>query len=149
MMGGRSPGFPRDCRGFSLLEAIVALTIFSICAMALYGWLAVNVNALGRVEARAIAVRDGRAALAALESVNPMDEPTGERALPGALVVRWEAKELVPRKPGVGPAGTPLIFDLALYQLDVRVMRSGREVNRFAVRRAGWATARELQDAQL
>ena len=48
--------------GFSLLEAIVALTIFSLCAMALYAWMSVNQTTLVRVQARDAAVRVGRAA---------------------------------------------------------------------------------------
>jgi len=141
----RRPAPPRQS-GFSLLEAIVALTIFSICTMALYGWLSVNVNALSRVEARAAAVRDGRTALAVLEAVNPMKEPEGERALPGGLQVRWTSKEVQPRQSGKGPAGNTLVFDLALYEVTVTVLRAGREVNRFAVRRAGWETARSMGD---
>jgi general secretion pathway protein I len=131
--------------GFTLLEAIVALTVFSICAMALYGWLAVNVDALGRVESRSAALRDGRAALAMLEPVNPMAEPRGQRALPGGLSIRWTGT-VVDHKPGLSPAGTPLIFDLALYDLDVQVLRDGRQVNRFTVRRAGWVTSRTLNN---
>lgn len=133
-------------RGFSLLEAIVALTIFSMCAVALYGWLATNVRALGRVEAQQALVRDGRAALAVLESVNPMAEPRGERSLPGGLQVRWSSRELVPPRPGKGPGGNTLVFDLALYNLDVEVLRDGRETTRFTVRRAGWKAARTLGD---
>jgi general secretion pathway protein I len=133
-------------RGFSLLEAIVALTIFSIAAMALYGWLSVNLNALARVEARSDAVRDGRTALALLEAVNPMSEPTGERVLPGGLQVRWTSDEIRPRQAGKGPSGSLLVFDLALYELDVAVLRGGRETTRFKVRRAGWATARQMGD---
>lgn len=132
--------------GFSLLEAIVALTVFSICAMALYGWLAVNQNALIRVQTRDMAVRDGRNALAALELVNPMAEPEGERELPGGLEVRWTSRELAARRPGTSPSGNELVFDLALYELDVQVLRSGREANRFTVRRAGWETARTWLD---
>lgn len=146
MIASRAFPSTRRERGFSLLEAIVALTVFSICAMALYGWLAVNVNALMRVEARAVGVRDGRTALAMLEAVNPMAEPSGERTLPGGLVVRWTSREVVERKPGVGPSGNPLVFDLALYDVEVRVLRAGREANRFVVRRAGWETVRTLRD---
>lgn len=140
-----TPGRRRHAAGFSLLEAIVALTIFSMCAMALYGWLSVNLSALARVEARDAAVRDGRNALAALETVNPMVEPEGERELPGGLAVHWSSHELVERQPGTSPSGSELIFDLALYELDVRVLRNGREVNRFNVRRAGWETVRTMQ----
>lgn len=132
--------------GFSLLEAIVALTIFAICAMALYGWMAVNQAALVRVEARDRMVQDGRAALAMLEAVNPMEEPEGERQLPGGLDVRWSSREIAPRTEGLGPSGVRLVFDLALYDLDVRLLRDGREIDRFALRRAGWETVRTWRD---
>lgn len=143
MMRRQVPTFARQ-HGFSLLEAIVALTIFSICVLALYGWLSVNVNALARVEASQRRTDDGRLALAMLEAVNPMAEPQGERALPGGVLVRWRSREVVPPGPGVGPAGNPLIFDLGLYDLDVEVLRNGRETSRFGVRRAGWKSARSL-----
>lgn len=146
MKASRFAPVPRRARGFTLLEAIVALTIFSICAIALYGWLAVNVRALARVEARSHALQDGRVALAVLERINPMAEPSGERALPGGLVVRWEGREIVDREPGVGPSGNQLVFDLALYELDVHVLRAGREENRFTLRRTGWEAARSLHD---
>lgn len=136
--------FGTRARGFSLLEAIVALTVFSICALALYGWLAVNQTALSRVQASDASVRDARSALAVLESVNPMAEPEGERELPSGLSVRWTSDEIVPRAPGTGPGGTQLIFDLALYELDVEVLREGREVRRFSLRRAGWESVRPL-----
>lgn len=137
---------PGKQSGFSLLEAIVALTIFSICAMALYAWMSINQTALIRIQARDAAVRDGRAALAALESVNPMAEPEGARELPGGLEVRWNSREIVPRGPGMGAAGTTLAFDLALYDLQVSAMRNGREIAHFTVRRAGWETARKMRD---
>lgn len=136
----------RGQAGFSLLEAIVALTIFSICAMALYAWMSVNQTALVRVQARDAAVRDGRAALAVLELVNPMDETTGSRSLPGGLEVRWSSRELVPRAPGMGMVGTPLVFDMALYEMEVSALRQGRVVARFNVRRAGWKTVRTMRD---
>ena len=138
-VGGRAAS-----SGFSLLEAIVALTIFSMCAMALYGWLAVNQSALARVQVRDAAVREGRVALAVLETVNPMSEPSGERKLPDGLVVRWESTEIADRAPGMSPAGTRLVFDLALYEMDVRVSRAAKETNRFTLRRAGWETVRTM-----
>jgi len=131
--------------GFSLLEAIVALTIFSICAMALYAWMSVNQTALIRIQAHDASVRDGRAALAALELVNPMEEPEGNRTLPGGLEVRWSSSEIVPRAPGTGAGGGQLVFDVALYELDVAALRKGREVAHFKVRRAGWETVRTLR----
>jgi general secretion pathway protein I len=132
--------------GFTLLEAIVALTVFAICAMALYGWLAVNVNALVHAGNRSDALRDDRAALAVLDPVNPMAEPKGERALPGGLSVRWTSRA-IDRRTGISPSGTRNAFDLALYDMDVEVRRDGKAVDRFTMRRAGWVTARTLQNA--
>lgn len=132
--------------GFSLLEAIVALTVFSVCALALYGWLAVSQNALLRVQANDASVRDGRSALALLETVNPMTEPEGERILPGDLQVRWTGTEVAENRPGIGLGGGQTVFDLALYELDVEVAREGREVRRFTLRRVGWDTARTFSD---
>lgn len=149
MSAPHAPASPRHARGFTLLEAIVALTIFSICAIALYGWLAVNVNALARVDARANEVRDGRTALAMLEPVNPMLEPAGERDLPGGLVVRWTSSEVVKRKPAVSMTNDPLVFDIALYEMDVQALRGGRQTSQFKVRRAGWESVRKSGNDEL
>jgi hypothetical protein len=92
-------------------------------------------------------LRDDRVALAVLEPVNPMAEPKGERILPGGLSVRWSGKE-IDRRSSVSAAGTPLAFDLALYDLDVEVRRGNRRVDRFTVRRAGWVTARTLKNVE-
>ncbi|MEO5566509.1 MAG: prepilin-type N-terminal cleavage/methylation domain-containing protein [Luteimonas sp.] len=135
--------------GFSLLEAIVALTVFSICATALFAWLSVNVNALSRVDARRSAIDDGRTALAVLEGVNPMAEPRGERALPGSLLVRWTSREIAKRKPAISTTNSPLIFDIALYAMDVQVMHGGRETSHFTLQRAGWESTRTLVDGDL
>ena len=132
--------------GFSLLEAIVALTVFSICAMALYAWMSVNQTTLIRVQARDAALRDGRAALAMLELVNPMAEPSGSRELPGGLQVSWESDVVVPRAPGTSPAGGVLVFDVALYDMKVSAQREGPETATFTVRRAGWETVRTKRD---
>ena len=51
--------------GFSLLEAIVALTIMATCLLALYAWLSTSTFALGRVGANSRALQDARAAMAA------------------------------------------------------------------------------------
>src|SRR3546814_15921721 len=78
----------RVVRGFTLLEAIVALVIFAMGAFALYGWLSTNLITLerARVGSEALVVR--QSALELLRDVNPMRDPSGEREA-GALRVQW------------------------------------------------------------
>ncbi|AUZ54183.1 hypothetical protein B1L07_02485 [Stenotrophomonas acidaminiphila] len=127
--------------GFSLLEAIVALTIMATCLLALYAWLSTSTFALGRVGANSRALQDARVAMAALETVNPMMEPDGKRDLP-PLEIRWKARPLTERRAGMSPAGGATPFDFRLYELDVEILRNGQRVRDFSLRKAGWEIAR-------
>lgn len=130
-------------RGFTLLEAVVAMTIFSMAALALMGWLSVNIQAIAHAEAHAAALDDARAGLALLETINPLLEPEGERALPG-LTMRWTSKPVVERRSGKGPSGGTTIFDLALFDVRVELQHEGRPPQSFTVRRAGWEAVRPV-----
>lgn len=123
--------------GFSLLEAIVALVIFSMVAMALYGWQSANLHTLRRAEAHARQNALSRSALSLLAQVNPMLTPSGERPL-GPLRVQWLAHLLQPAKPGVSAVGVPDLFELGLYRMDVRVLDGSRLVTAFHVRQVGF-----------
>lgn len=131
----------RQTGGFTLLEAVIALTIFSMSALALLGWLSVNVQAIEHAERRRQQLDDVRSGMAVMETINPMAEPTGERRLPG-LTVRWQAEPIADRRNGKGPSGGQTIFDLALYQINVELIADGEPPSTFQVRRAGWETVR-------
>lgn len=143
MMQGRN-----GQRGFSLLEAIVAMVVMSTAMLALYGWLSSSVLGINRAQANALALQDSRAALALIETVNPMLEPRGERTVAG-LTVQWTSTEVAPRRSGRSRAGMPTLFDLALYEVQVDVARNGRPVRSFALRRAGWEAVRALGEDEL
>jgi general secretion pathway protein I len=130
--------------GFTLLEAIVAMAIMATCLLALYGWLSSNTIAVSRAAAQTRALGDARAALAVVESINPMAEPQGERAVP-PLTVRWESKAITPTRPGLSQAGFPTLFDFTLYDVDVQVLRDDTLVKEFTVRRSGWNQARSSE----
>jgi len=130
-------------QGFSLLEAIVALTIMATSLLALYAWLSTSTFALGRARASAQALQDARVAKAIVETINPMKDPTGSRDLP-PLEIRWKSRPLTERRTGMSRAGTSTQFDFRLYEVDVEVLRSGTVVRDFSVRRAGWEAARPI-----
>ena len=131
--------------GFSLLEAIVAMVIMASSLLALYAWLSSNVFALTRVQAQALVLEDSRAALALIETINPMAEPSGRRTLAG-LDVEWQSSEVAPSQPARTRIGMPSLFDVALYEIRVELRREGERAGGFTVRRAGWSAVRSLSD---
>ena len=127
----------RKVQGFTLLEAIVALVVFAMGAFALYGWLSTNVITLNRIRERQQIEMATHSALDLIQRSNPMETPEGQRRV-GELTVTWGARLVEPARPGSNQAGGPTLFAVGLYDMDVRVMRDGRELHAFHVRQAGW-----------
>lgn len=133
----RSPGFGRAAGGFTLLEAIVAMVVFSMGAFALYGWLSANTITLNRIRDRQQVEMATHSALDLVRRSNPMEASEGQRKV-GDLVVTWSATPVEPAKMGSSPGGSPSIFAVGLYELDVKVLRAGVSVHSFRVRQVGW-----------
>ena len=130
---------PRQHRmaGFTLLEAIVAMVVFTMGAFALYGWLSTNVITLNRIRERQQIEIATHSALDLIRRSNPMQAPEGQRSV-GELTVTWIARPVEPARAGSSQTGEPTLFMVGLYDMDVRVMRGGRELHAFQVRQVGW-----------
>lgn len=128
-------------RGFSLLEAIVALVILSTTAIALFSLQQANMFTLQRAEAHARENEITRSVLSVVQTINPMEKASGERPF-GNLVIRWKATLLQPIKPGVTGVGLPGYFDLGLYQMTVEVRDSRRVVLKLSARQVGFKQTR-------
>ena len=83
----------RKVVGFTLLEAIVALVIFTMGALALYGWLSTNVITLNRIRDRQQVEETLHSALDLIRRSIPMQVPTGKREV-GDLEVSWTSAPL-------------------------------------------------------
>jgi len=127
----------RRVRGFTLLEAIVALVIFAMGAFSLYGWLSTNLITLDRARSGSEALVLKQSALELLRDVNPMLTPSGEREA-GTLQVQWTAEPLQPTRRGSSQIGGPSRYEVGLYQMQVRVRDGGREVGEFSLRQLGY-----------
>lgn len=138
----------RHQNGFSLLEAIVAMTIMATCLLALYAWLSTSTLALNRVRANAQALSDARAALAIISTVNPMQTPSGRRTVT-PLEVRWTSRPLTDLRLGMSPAGSATPFDFRLFEMTVEVRRGNAVVRAFEVRKVGWVVARQVSTDDL
>lgn len=134
--------FSRGARGFTLLEAIVAMVVFSLGAFALYGWLATNTITLQRISDRRNVAEVRLSALDMMQRVNPMAQASGRRTLDG-LQVQWQARPVEPPRPSVTQVGFPNLFEVGLYQVDVRVLEGTRVVDRFALRQLGYRQVAE------
>ena len=123
--------------GFTLLEAIIALVVFSMGALALYGWLGVNLDTLQRVEESQKRIAMVQSGIDVLRRVNPMEEPRGEIQIE-SYVFAWEAEPVEAIREAVSQVGLAIPFNVGLYDLEVRVLQNGQERQRFRVRQLGY-----------
>jgi prepilin-type N-terminal cleavage/methylation domain-containing protein len=112
-------------RGFTLLEAIVAMTVVGVAMVPVFTFISQMSNGLYRAadaNARNLAQQS---IMEFLEPLNPLERPTGEDEI-GDLVVRWESQELVP--PNKEPVlGSGLIgYSIGFYKVVVSVDRPER-----------------------
>lgn len=135
---------PRGSRGFTLLEAIVAMVIFSMGAFALYGWLSTNTITLQRIADRRQAAELRTSALEMMRLVNPMEEPSGQRDV-AELRIAWTARPIAPPRASVTQIGLPNLFQVGLYQTEVRVLRDGELRDEFQLRQVGYRQAHALE----
>ena len=137
-------GSPRKASGFTLLEAIVAMVVFSLGAFALYGWLSTNVITLERIRQRQEQEVAFASALDLVRRSNPMETPFGQRKI-GDMAVTWRSYPVEVPKPSVDQSGSPGLYQVGLYTVFVRVSRNGRSIGRFYVRQVGWKQVRKME----
>lgn len=128
--------------GFSLLEAIVALAIFSAGSMALYSLF--NSNLVGLGKAAEVSRREP-AVLAAVEhlaSINIREEPAGQLAI-GEFDIAWSSSLVEPMRQGQSVAGFLGDFEIGLYDVDIELSRNGEPDMTYRVRLAGHRQVRQ------
>ncbi len=135
----------RRQRGFTLIEAIVALVLIATTGMALFTWINSNITALSRV--REMNARN-EATLNAVEymnNVNPMVAPEGRADL-GIFSLSWKAEAMTDPRDGANyPYGIG-IYQLALYQTRVTLTRPDRQPwFDFGLQQVGYKKVRDLK----
>lgn len=113
----------RRNKGFTLLEAMVALVLIGGAGMALFTWVNSSIVALRRVEdanARNDAIAN---VIEYMQAVNPMQTPEGKADF-GAYQIQWKAEPATATVDGVSnPNGTSL-YQLSLYQTRIAAVKS-------------------------
>ena len=111
-------------RGFTLIEALVALVLIGAFGMALFTWIDSSMVSLRRVE-DATARNDATANIIEyMQAVNPMQTPQGKADF-GSYQIQWNADPVTDQVDGLtSPQGTSL-YQLALYQTKISVTKAG------------------------
>ena len=131
-------------QGFTLLEAIVAMVIFSFSAMAIYSLVSGNILSLIKSEAvmEEVNIRDD--IVSYITSVNIHDVPEGEKQL-GKFTFDWQAVLTEPIRKGTNRYGQLGLYDIGLYKVSVEVYKGPRRIARFDFLQAGFVRVREPQ----
>lgn len=124
--------------GFTLLEAIVALVIFSTAGLALFSWINQNLQVLARAQSVSEATRAKRNVLEFMGDINPMQRGAGSNDF-GLYKIAWRSAETIAPHDNSGyPAGIGS-FSVALYRTSIDVSRAdGSRWFSFELTQAGY-----------
>ena len=130
--------------GFTLLEAMVAMVVFSAAAMALYGLFNTNLVALGRthdVARQNVAVHH---AVEYLAGLNPHDEVSGQMSVDG-IEIAWTARLLEPARQSQTATGERGYFEVGLYEVVFEPIEKGKSLGTWRLRVPGYTKVRGLE----
>lgn len=131
-------------RGFTLLEAMVALAILGGTGMALFSWISTSVTSQRRVEdanRRSEAIAN---TIEYMQTVNPMQAAQGRFDF-GDFRVEWDAVPTTAKVDGVAYPRGLSSYQLALYDTHVNAVR-GDDAHWFELRLqlVGFKRVREM-----
>lgn len=129
-------------RGFTLLEAIVALAILAAAGMALFAAMSQSLQMVRRAQQAREADAALRNALAWSEEINPMETPRGEQAL-GDWELRWTAEPVEPPRDGATGYLALGLYRVGLYRMHLELWRDGALQREVELRRAGYRQVRK------
>lgn len=125
--------------GFSLIEALVALTIAALVLGAVFELQIQMTRGQQRAAAAIEQTMAQENAIALTRDINPMAQPVGVMTLPGGDTIRWSAR---PEGAPVSNVGFPMgqgRFLIQMYTVTVEIDRSPRRAPAPLVfQRVGW-----------
>lgn len=128
--------------GFTLLEAVVALAIFSAGAMALYGLYGANLMGLTRAGDVAGQLPIVEQAVERLSLIDLRQQADG-RFNVGPAEISWTAALVELPRQSQSASGYAGAFEIGLYQVDFDVAEDGRLLGSWQMRLASHERARD------
>lgn len=133
----------RSSKGFSLIEAIVALVIFSMSAMGIYAWISTNLNTLNRLSDVALSEQVVNESVERLKLVDLFSEQQGSFVV-DSYQVNWKAELVEPVKNGVTQTGAVGSYDLGFYRVTLD-LEFGSRHSLFSFRQVAYKKVREMK----
>jgi general secretion pathway protein I len=131
--------------GFTLLEAIVALVLLASTGVALLDWLNTNLISLQRVQQAQQRHQAIENALVFMETVNPLEKPQGQATI-GIYQIDWNATALELPKDGVTSTGGLGLFQVGLYETEIKVKVKQELLAHFTLRQVGYNQVRHYEE---
>ena len=124
-----------------MLEAMVALVIFSGAAMAFYGLLNTGLVGLTRAEDAARQLSASRHAAVHLSAINPLEHDSGRLQFDGLDIV-WSARLLEPVRRSQTVTGGRGHFEIGLFAVEFTVREEDRPLGTWQMRLPGYRNVR-------
>ena len=125
--------------GFSLIEALVALAIASVSLLAIFDLQQQMSKTQRRLEAVLNQSHLERSAIAAMEALNPEEQPTGETIVGSDLKVSWTSTPISAERQSIAFPSGPGSYRIRLYRVKLRLHdSSNRPIGEYEIDRVGW-----------
>ena len=135
-------------RGFSLIEALVALAVAAMALTALFALQQQLASAQHRHQKALELVTLQRNAMALTEDLNPSLEPAGARPLGRGRTMRWTSTPLTPPRTQIGLPSGEGRYELRLYRVTIVISDGGgAALGRVEFDRTGWRALRRSPEA--
>lgn len=122
--------------GFTLLETIVALVIFTSSGMALYGLMNTNLTSLTRIKEVSRQVPVVKNSIEYLSARNLQQEQDGEFEMNG-FDVQWQARLLEPLRDVQNTTGYKGYHQVGLYKVDFQIRDADKTIGAYQLRLIG------------
>jgi general secretion pathway protein I len=128
-------------RGFSLLEAIVALALIATSGIAIYSWINSSLISIYRAQENTKTQLAVGNSLEYLQTINPAEKESGTFNIANT-VMTWQATPISKIEDGAGYPGGQSLYEIGLYELHVSLTQNGQPLTEFKVNQVGYKQIR-------
>jgi prepilin-type N-terminal cleavage/methylation domain-containing protein len=135
-----SKAFPKllRSRGFTLLEAIVALTILGIALVPVMSFMAESARQITVAADSNLRAEAQKTVMGFIEVLNPMTTPSAAINLSNHMSVEWVSTPMTNPETEANLSGRLGAYRIAFYNVDVTVLRDGVPWFDFVARKVGY-----------